>query len=75
MTLRTLNYGKYGVFLMMGNAGFISSTVNPKAYRLLEPPQRRIRACLSRRDTEVQTSGAMTRTIFDRAPFYVARQF
>ena len=26
MTLRTLNYGKYGIFLIMGNAGFISST-------------------------------------------------
>ena len=27
MTLRTLNYGKYGIFLIMSNAGFISSTV------------------------------------------------
>ena len=25
--LRTLNYGNYGIFLIMGNAGFISSTV------------------------------------------------
>ena len=31
MTLRTLNYGKYGIFLKMGNAGFCPSTVgNPK---------------------------------------------
>ena len=27
MTLRTLNYGNYGIFLIMGHAGFISSTV------------------------------------------------
>ena len=27
MTLRTLNYGNYGIFLIMGNAGFIPSTV------------------------------------------------
>ena len=27
--LRTLNYGNYGIFLIMGNAGYISSTVVP----------------------------------------------
>ena len=27
MTLRTLNYGNYGIFLNMGNAGFCPSTV------------------------------------------------
>ena len=27
MTLRTLNYGNYGIFLLMGNAGFCPSTV------------------------------------------------
>ena len=27
ITLRTLNYGNYGIFLIMGNAGFISSGV------------------------------------------------
>ena len=27
ITLRTLDYGSYGIFLIMGNAGFISSTV------------------------------------------------
>ena len=27
MTLRTLNYGNYGILLIMGNAGVISSTV------------------------------------------------
>ena len=27
MTLRTLNYGNYGIFLIMGNAGFSPSTV------------------------------------------------
>ena len=27
MTLRTLNYGNYGIFLIMGNAGFCPSTV------------------------------------------------
>ena len=27
MTLRTLNYGNYGIFLIMGHAGFWPSTV------------------------------------------------
>ena len=27
MTLRTLKYGIYGIFLIMGNAGFCPSTV------------------------------------------------
>ena len=27
MTLRTLDYGNYGIFLIMGNAGFCPSTV------------------------------------------------
>ena len=27
MTLRTLNYGNYGIFLSMGHAGFCPSTV------------------------------------------------
>ena len=27
MTLRTLNHGNYGIFLVKGTAGFISSTV------------------------------------------------
>ena len=27
MTLRTLYYGSYGIFLSMGDAGFLSSTV------------------------------------------------
>ena len=27
MTLRTLNYGNYGIFLIMGNAGFCPSTI------------------------------------------------
>ena len=27
MTLRTRNYGNYGIFLIMGNAGFCPSTV------------------------------------------------
>ena len=28
MTLRTLNYGSYGIFLIMGHAGFCPSTVS-----------------------------------------------
>ena len=28
MTLRTLNYGNYGIFLIMGSAGFCPSTVS-----------------------------------------------
>ena len=28
MTLRTLNYGNYGIFLIMGHAGFWPSTVS-----------------------------------------------
>ena len=27
MTLRTLNYGNYGIFLIMGHAGFCPSAV------------------------------------------------
>ena len=27
MTLRTGNYGNYGLFLIVGNAGFLSSTL------------------------------------------------
>ena len=42
MTLRTLDYGNYGLFLIMGNAGFISSAVVPVfsllgCFRLTEP--------------------------------------
>ena len=33
MTLRTLNYGNYGIFLIVGNAGFCPSTVSPKGTR------------------------------------------
>ena len=32
MTLRLLNYGNYGIFLAMGNAGVISSTVSPSIF-------------------------------------------
>ena len=30
--MRTLNYGNYGIFLILGNAGFISSTEGFRAY-------------------------------------------
>ena len=30
MTLRTLNYGNHGIFLVTGNAGFVSSAVAPR---------------------------------------------
>ena len=33
MTLRTLNYGNYGIFLIMGNAGFCPSTVSHQVFR------------------------------------------
>ena len=33
VTLRTLNYGNYGIFLIMGNAGFRSSAVGLHAWR------------------------------------------
>ena len=32
MILRTLNYGNYGLFLIMGNAGFPSSTVELRGF-------------------------------------------
>ena len=37
--LMTLNYGNYGIFLIMGNAGFVSSTVGkvPKPNTLPSP--------------------------------------
>ena len=34
ITFRTLNYGNYGVFLIMGDAGFISSTVIIRPWHL-----------------------------------------
>ena len=38
MTLRTLNYGNYGIFLIMGHAGFCPSTVlQNKAKGFLQP--------------------------------------
>ena len=36
MTLRTLNYGNYGIFLIMGNAGFCPSAVSQVG--LEDPP-------------------------------------
>ena len=44
MTLRTLNYGNYGIFLIMGNAGFCPSTVCNQ--RSSSGPQISIRARL-----------------------------
>ena len=35
MTLRTLNYGNYGIFLIMGHAGFCPSTVGMESRRVL----------------------------------------
>ena len=32
ITVRTLNYGSYGTFLFMSNAGFISSAVSLSAF-------------------------------------------
>ena len=34
ITARTLNYGNYGIFIIMGNAGLISSTVGLRVERL-----------------------------------------
>ena len=31
----TLEYGNYGIFLIMGNAGFISSAVGFRGFRVL----------------------------------------
>ena len=31
LPIRTLNYGNYGMFLMMGDAGFISAAVYTRA--------------------------------------------
>ena len=41
MTLRTLNYGNYGTFLVMGSAGFCPSTVSMRsiAVIILQPCQ------------------------------------
>ena len=37
MTLRTLNYENYGIFLIMGNAGFCPSTVLQVLQPLVDP--------------------------------------
>ena len=39
MTLRTLNYGNYGIVLVMGNAGFCPSTVPWGPNRCLRNPE------------------------------------
>ena len=39
MTLRTLNYGNYGTFLIMGNAGFCPSTVSLPSRMLYPNPE------------------------------------
>ena len=46
ITLRTLNYGNYGIFLIMGNAGFISSTVS-RAYTRHITASQQCLVCLS----------------------------
>ena len=38
MTLRALKYGNYGIFPIMGNAGFVSSTVTPKTLPITNAP-------------------------------------
>ena len=35
MTLRTLNYGNHGIFLIMGHAGFCPSTVVDELFMIL----------------------------------------
>ena len=37
MTLRTLNYGNYGIFLIMGNAGFCPSAVLWVVVKIMVP--------------------------------------
>ena len=39
MTLRTLNYGNYGIFLIMGNAGFCPSAVSIPSLWLVKAGQ------------------------------------
>ena len=42
MTLRTLNYGNYGIFLIMSNAGFCPSAVTKSSFgtaRVVNPGQ------------------------------------
>ena len=51
MTLRTLNYGNYGIFLIMGNAGFCPSTVSRHPRRARTVQQRRC-------DTQTKGNGA-----------------
>ena len=46
MTLRTLNYGNYGIFLIMGSAGFCPSTVTTIiGQTLILNPKLRARPC------------------------------
>ena len=40
MTLRTLNYGNYGISLIMGNAGFCPSTVTEPGLQIKEPEEK-----------------------------------
>ena len=54
MTLRTLNYGNYGIFLIMGHAGFCPSTV---VYNYRAPTFKALRVICSFRSVKKTDSG------------------
>ena len=58
MTLRTLNYGNYGIFLIMGSAGFCPSAV--------EQTIPKFQKANVQRQLPMQTRG---RLVFDAVPF------
>ena len=68
MTLRTLNYGNYGIFLIMGNAGFCPLAV---VYALRAPFMGTIRV-----QKGFRASGSMCPNgIFLRVPLRVPQGF
>ena len=60
MTLRTLNYGNYGIFLIMGGAGFCPSAVvtRPRAYQICRRALRAHGLCFAK------TSACMESPVF-----------
>ena len=67
MTLRTLNYGNYGIFLIMGNAGFCPSTIvpGPLIVTLLKEPEGTPRvASTVQSTTRSKSAGLAVITVF-----------
>ena len=58
MTLRTLNYGNYGIFLIMGHAGFCpSAVVKGPGYKAVSKIQKRTTLTLVEKNSGISDFG------------------